>query len=198
MSKSEKRKIIQQSARYCWVDSHLLYTCPNLEIRRCVREDEILHILKAFHDEPCGGNFSNRRTGHKALRMGYYWLTLFRDAKTYVHSCDSCQRMGQPNRLDQMHLQTQLVVGPFDRWALDFIGPIIPHSKQKAYILVYTNYMTKWVEAVALAKANDQVVIDFLYSEIFTHFGVPKEVVTDGGPQFMSHQFEALLRKYHV
>ena len=58
--------------------------------------------------------------------------------------------------------------------------------------------MTKWVEAVALDKANYQVVIDFLYSEIFTHFGVPKEVVTNGGPQFMSHQFEALLRKYHV
>ena len=62
--------------------------------------------------------------------------------------------MGQPNRLDQMHLQTQLVVGPFDRWALDFIGPISPHSKQKAYILVCTDYMTKWVEYVALVKTN--------------------------------------------
>ena len=90
--------------------------------------------------------------------------------------------MGQPNRLDQMPLQPQLVVEPFDRWALDFVGPIIPHSRKKSYILVCTNYMMKWVEAVALAKANDQVVIDFLYSEIFTHFGVPKEVVTDGGP----------------
>ena len=41
-------------------------------------------------------------------------------------------------------------------------------------------------------------MIDFLYSEIFTHFGVPKEVVTDGGPQFVSHQFEALIPKYHI
>ena len=87
---------------------------------------------------------------------------------------------------------------PFHRWALDFVGPIGPHSKQKAYILVCIDYMTKWVEAVTLAKANDQPVIDFLYSEIFTHFGVHKEVVTDGRPQFMSHQFEDLLRKYHV
>ena len=50
---------------------------------------------------------------------------------------------------------------------------------------------------MALVKANDQAVIDFLYGEIFTHFGVPKEVVTDGGPQFVSHQFEALLWKCH-
>ena len=81
-----------------------------------------------------------------------------------------------------MYLQPQLVVEPFDRWDLDFVGPIRPHSKQKAYILVCTNYKTKWVEAVALVKANDQAVIDFLYGEIFTRFGVPKEVVTNGGP----------------
>ena len=81
-----------------------------------------------------------------------------------------------------MPLQPQVVVEPFDRWALDFIGQIIPHSKQKVYILVCTDYMTKWVKVVALAKANDQAMIDFLYSEIFTRFGVPKEVVTDGGP----------------
>ena len=106
--------------------------------------------------------------------------------------------MVQPNRLDQMHLQPQLVVEPFDRWALYFVGPINPHSRQKSYILVCTKYMTKWAEAVALVKANDQAVIDFLYGEIFIRFGVPKEVVTDGGPHFVSHKFEALLQKYHI
>ena len=80
-----------------------------------------------------------------------------------------------------MPLQPQFVVEPFDRWALDFVGPINPHSKQKAYILVCTDYMKKWVEAVALAKANDHAIIDFLYGEIFTHFGIPMEAITDGG-----------------
>ena len=41
-------------------------------------------------------------------------------------------------------------------------------------------------------------MINFLYGEIFTHFKVPKEVVIDGGPQFVSNQFKALLRKYHI
>ena len=93
LSKREKRKIIQQSSRYCWIDGHFFYTGPDLEIRRCVREDEIFHILKACNDEPCGGHFADRRKGHKTLRMGYYWLTLFKDAKKYVQSCDNCQRM---------------------------------------------------------------------------------------------------------
>ena len=53
--------------------------------------------------------------------------------------------------------------------------------------------MTKWVEAVALFKANDQAIMYFLYGEIFNHFGVPKEIVTDGGPQFVSCKLESLL-----
>ena len=105
LSKREKRKIIQQSARYCWIDGHIFYTGVDLEIRRCVKEDEVFHFLKACHDEPCGVHFVDKRTGHKVLRMGYYWPNFFRDAKKYVSACDSCQRMGQPNRLDEIPLQ---------------------------------------------------------------------------------------------
>ena len=108
--------------------------------------------------------------------MGYYWATVFRDTRKYVQACDSYERTSQPNRLNEMPLQTQLVVEPFERWALDFVGPINPPLKQKVYILVCTDYMTKWVDAVALVKVNDQVVMDFLYGEIFTHFGLPKEI----------------------
>ena len=120
-----------------------------------MREDEIHSILKSFHDEPYGGHFSNKRTGHKTLRMRYFWPTIFQDERKYVQACDNCQRMGQLNRLDEMPLQPYLVVEPFHRWALDFVGPINPPPRKKVYILVRSNYMTKWVEVVALVKAND-------------------------------------------
>ena len=70
LSKIEKNKIIQQSARYCWIGGHLFYTGPDLEIKICVREDEVFSILKACHDEPCGGHFADKQTCHKVLRMG--------------------------------------------------------------------------------------------------------------------------------
>ena len=116
------------------------------------------------------------------MRMGYFWPTMFQYAKKYAQSYDSFHRMVQLNKLDEMQIQPQLVVEPFDRWDLDFVGPINPPSRHKVYILVCTDYMTKLLEAMALVKANDKVMIDFLYGEIFICFGVPREIVTDGGP----------------
>eukprot|EP00253_Pinus_taeda_P026227 PITA_26227 len=168
------------------------------EIRRCIREDEVYDILKACHDGPCGGHFANKRTSHKVLRMSYYWPSLFKNAKKYVRACDSCQRMGQPNHRDEMPLNPQVILEPFERWTLEFIGPINPPSNQRVYILVCTDYRTKWVEAKALIRANEESVLNFLFEEIFVRFGVPKKLVTDGGPPFNSHGFKAALQKYHI
>ena len=54
-----------------------------------------------------------------------------------------------------------MLIEPFE--TLDFVGPITPMSRKKRYILVCTNYVTKWVEEKALYQANEQSVIDFLF-----------------------------------
>jgi transposase InsO family protein len=90
------------------------------------------------------------------------------------------------------------VIEPFEKWALDFVGPINPMSCRKKYILVFTDYVTKWVEAKALYSANEQSVVDFLFEEIFTHFGVPQEIVTDQGTQFTSNLVKALTEPCNI
>eukprot|EP00253_Pinus_taeda_P020748 PITA_20748 len=198
LSHREKRKIIQQSARYSLISGCLFHIGLDQEIRRCIGEDQIYDVLKACHDGPCGRHFADKRTAHKVLRMGYYWPSIFKDAKKYVRACDSCQRMGQPNHKDEMPLNPQVILEPFERWAIDFIGPINPPSNQRVYILVCTDYMTKWVEAKALIKANEESVLAFLFEEIFVRYGLPRELVTDGGPPFNSHGFNDTLQKYHI
>ena len=58
--------------------------------------------------------------------------------------------------------------------------------------------MTKWVEDKALYSANEQYVVDFLFEEIFTHFGVPLEIVTNQGTQFTSNLVKAISEQYHI
>eukprot|EP00253_Pinus_taeda_P016892 PITA_16892 len=64
-------------------------------------------ILKECHDEPCGGHFADKRTTYKILSLGYFWPSLFKDAKQYVKRCDSCQRVGKPTLSNEMPLQPQ-------------------------------------------------------------------------------------------
>ena len=87
--------------------------------------------------------------------------------------------MGKPIQRDEMPLQPQVLIDPFERWDLDFIGPITPASKGKSYILVYMDYVTKWIEAKTLPRATEQAVAYFLYEDIFTCFGIPREIVTN-------------------
>jgi len=62
-----------------------------------------------------------------------------------------------------------------------FRGPNQSSSHKKYYIPVCTNYVTKWVEARALSKSTEQIVMDFMFEEFFVRYGLPREIVIDGG-----------------
>ena len=97
-----------------------------------------------------------------------------------------------------MPLQSQVLVEPFEKWALDFVGPIDPPSQGKRYIFVCTDYVTKWVEAKALARENEQSAVNLLFEDIFTRFGVPREIVTDQGGKFTSKLVRGIVEKYKI
>ena len=161
-SHKDKRKLAEKSFHYSWIDNNLFYTGPNWVMRRCVREDEIYDILHACPDDPCGGHFVGRRETLKVLTSRYYWPTLHKDASNYTTKCDKCQRMGWPTKLDEIPLNPKIIVTPFDKWGMDFIGPIDPQSNGKSYILVCIDYLTKWVEVRAMKNTRDEKVTKLL------------------------------------
>lgn len=108
--------------------------------------------MKSCHEELSGGHFEDKRKGYKVISIGYYWPNIFQDAKNFVKGCDRCQRLVQPLKLDEM--QPQIVIEPFEKWALDFVGPINPSSQKRSYIFFCTDYVTKWVKEKALSRAT--------------------------------------------
>ena len=67
-----------------------------------------------------------------------------------------------------------------------------------SYILVGVDYVSKWVEAVSCKHNDHRVVIKFLKENIFSRFGVPKAIISDGDTHFCIRPFETLLAKYGV
>ena len=102
---------------YFWDDPHL-YKGVDGVIRRCVPEHEQEQILRKCHTEAYGGHHAGDRTAHKVLQSGFYWPTLFKDARKFVLSCGECQRIGNISRRQEMPMNYSLVIEPFDVWAL--------------------------------------------------------------------------------
>eukprot|EP00253_Pinus_taeda_P014976 PITA_14976 len=133
-----------------------------------------------LHSNICGGHHYWKTTAHKILRVGYYWPTLLSDVFSFVKSCDKSQRFERKQWLKSLPLKPIHASGPFQWWGLDFIGEINPHSSgQHRWILVATDYFTKWIEAIPTRKVDHRVVMKFLTENIFTSFGYPHKLVTD-------------------
>ncbi|KAL6319816.1 hypothetical protein AAG906_036878 [Vitis piasezkii] len=60
------------------------------------------------------------------------------------------------------------------------------------------DYVSKWVEAIPCRSNDHKVVLKFLKENIFSRFGVPKAIISDGGTHFYNKPFETLLAKYGV
>ena len=133
----------------------------------------------------------------KVLQSGFYWPSLFKEAHQMCRVCDRCQRLGKLSRCHMMPLNPILVVELFDVWGIDFMGPF-PTSYGHTYILVGVDYVSKWVEEIPCKTNDHRVVLKFLKANIFSRFGVPKAIISDGGSHFCNKPFENLMAKYGV
>lgn len=77
------------------------------------------------------------------------------------------------------------------------MGPY-PLSFGNLYILVAVNYISKWVEALALPINNAKAVVKFFQKNIFTRFGTPEAIISDEGTHFCNRVFVAALTKYGI
>ena len=115
-----------------------------------------------------------------------------KEAQEYVRKCDQFQKF-KPN-IHQLGgvLNPLSSPWPYAQWGLDIVGHFPKAVGNKKYLLVYTYYFIKWVEAEPLANIRDVDVKRFIWKNIVTWFRVPYALISDNGLQFDSKVF----RKY--
>ena len=120
--------------------------------------------------------------------ISLWWPTVYNDAREWVVGCDTCQRAEQPLKRDFMPLYPSHAQELFERWGLDFIGPLkVSRTRRCRYIVVATEYLTKWVEACALPDNSAVSTTKFIYEQIFTRYGIPLRLTSDRGGHFLNH-----------
>ena len=83
-------------------------------------------------------------------------------AQEYVRKCDQCQRFVPNIHQPRGVLNPLSNPCPFAKWVLDIVGPFLKVLGNKKYLLVGTDYFTKWVEAKPLANIRDVDVKMFI------------------------------------
>ena len=189
---------IKRKSRYFIVLNDQLYKKnkdnPNRPIK-VVKESEVEDILYHSHSDPLAGHFSLDET-YRRIKIRYYWPQMFDDVRKYVKTCDECQRRGKNQRIEPLH---PIKVGqPFDRLGMDIVGPLPMTNRGNKYIVVATEYLTKWPEACALPDAKASSVVSFFYEDIICRHGCPKEVLTDRGTHFVNEMLDSLCDKFGV
>ncbi len=115
---------------------------------------------------------------------------MLEDCFRYYKGCQDCQKFGAIQRAPASAMHPIIRLWPFCGWGIDMIGQINPpSSKGHKYILVATDYFTKWVDAVPLEKVDSKDTIQFVKEHIINRFGIPQTLTTDQGSIFMSDEF---------
>lgn len=89
-----------------------LYRRSSYPLLKCVGPADANYILREIHGV-CGNHMGGRALAYKALRQGYYWLTMRKDAAELVRRYDSCQRHANIQLQPTFQLSPLLAPWPF-------------------------------------------------------------------------------------
>uniref|UniRef100_A0A2N9HYM4 Integrase catalytic domain-containing protein n=1 Tax=Fagus sylvatica TaxID=28930 RepID=A0A2N9HYM4_FAGSY len=165
---------------------------------RCLSLSESQMVMKETHAGECGEHQGKNRLYQCLLTLGYYWPTMKKDAADFVKTCHTCQVQANLIHTHPTSLQNMATPWPFHTWGLDLIGPINSASGGHIWILVATEYFTKWIEAIPLRKATGAAVANFIREHIITRFGILYKLVTDNGTPFINKDVREVLEHYRV
>ncbi|GJR97222.1 reverse transcriptase domain-containing protein, partial [Tanacetum coccineum] len=139
------------------------YLMPML---RCVGPLQANYVIREIHMGACSMHMKPRLVVAQAIRQGYYWPTMHKDAREEIRKCDSCQIHASVPRMPKTLMTSIMAPWPFFQWGMDVLGPLPEALGKVKYVIVAIDYLTKWIEAKPLAKTTRKEVKKFVWDNI--------------------------------
>jgi ribonuclease HI len=181
-TKKVDRKVRFQAAKYVLLEGELYYRTIDGVLLRYLDKEESKVLMGEIHEGVCGAHQSAFKMKWVIRRNGYFWPTMLDDCFAYYKGCQECQKFGKVQRVSSSAMNPIIKPWPFRGWEIDLIGQIYsPSSKNHKFILVATDYLTKWVEAIPLKNVTSRDMVEFAKEHIVYRFGIPQTIMTDQG-----------------
>ncbi|GFS71567.1 retrovirus-related Pol polyprotein from transposon 17.6 [Trichonephila clavipes] len=150
-------------------------------------------ILRHFHDAPTAGHLGFAKT-YDRIRKRFYWPGMYRNVVRYVMHCRECQRRKSvPQRPPGRLVPIPPAIAPFHRIGIDLLGRFPKSAHGNKWIIVCTDYSTRYAITKALPTAEVAEIAKFLLEEIVFRHGAPRVIITDRGAVFRSRLVSSLV-----
>lgn len=187
VEKGSREDFILRDGRLYKVKGDQLYI-PAGDLRR--------KLLAEAHDAPLSGHLGRDKT-YDRLSRAFYWPRMHVQVETYCTTCPSCQAI-KPNRQGQLGLLQPLPIPEdiADAWTLDLITQLPKTRNGHTAIVTFTERLTKLqlYEPTVNEVTAPQLAKLFL-DAVFRHYGMPRCLVSDRDPRFMSEFWQSLWKR---
>jgi hypothetical protein len=142
--------------------------------------ESILEVLHESHQ----GITKCRENANNAV----WWPGIGTDIRQMIERCITC-RENRPTQQSEPLVATSLPGRPWEKIAADLL-----EIKRKHFIVI-VDYYSRWIDIKPLPSTTSNAVIGRL-KEVFATHGIPDELITDNGPQFVAEEFKQFSRHY--
>ncbi|KAK7939317.1 hypothetical protein WMY93_002643 [Mugilogobius chulae] len=167
------------------IDCNVLYIVENDMKRMVVPKSCRPVVMHLGHTLPWAGHLGRNKT-YLRISSRFYWPSMYADVQKFCASCAVCQKCSAIRKTDRALLHPLPVIStPFRRVAMDIVGPLVKSCSGNQFILVLSDYATRFPEAFPLRTITAPAVVRALI-QFFARVGIPDEIITDQGTNFTS------------
>lgn len=154
--------------------------------RMVIPSSMVGELLRVHHDAPCAGHPGARKTRQRVAKQ-YFWRGMRRDIVEYCRACKSCSLRKTPKgRRPAPFQEFGQLSSPFERTAMDIVGPLPVTTAGSKYILVFVDHLTRFAEAFPMPDQKAETVARMFVEGVVLRHGVPDQLLTDQGANFTS------------
>ena len=150
-------------------------------------------ILKLATESTMGGHLGINKTYSKITKH-FYWPQIRHCVVEFCRSCHICQMVGKPNqKIAVVSLEPiPAFEEPFSKVIIDCVGPLPKTKSRNQNLLTIMCVSTRLPEAIPLTNITAPKLSKALVNS-FTLVGLPKEIQSDQGSNFMSELFQQVV-----
>ena len=186
----EEKKLVQIWNRLELKDGALCRRYENQNGRQSYLQVILLqslrrNVLTEIHGGVTGGHLGEEKTLHR-LKERFHWPGHWTDVREFVRTCPTCATRKTPAPKQRGRLTSVKARYPMQIVAVDILGPLPITDNGNSYVLVASDYFTRWTEAYPIPNQGAVTVATVLTQEFFFRFSIPEQLHSYQGQQFES------------